>query len=85
MNGRIFGIRAMECICTQTRPRLILSTKRFFGGERGGGGGGGVEGRGMESGPVLTPREKSPLQEAQRRVEPAPIHHAGQGAQHTTD
>ena len=27
---------------------------------------------------MLTPREKSPLPEAQRRVEPATLHHAGQ-------
>ena len=38
----------------------------------------------MESEPILTPREKSPLPEAQRRIEPAPLHHAGQRAQRTT-
>ena len=32
----------------------------------------------MESEPMLTPREKSPLPEAQRRIEPATLHHAGQ-------
>ena len=32
----------------------------------------------------LTPREKSPLPEAQRSVEPATLHHIGQRAQHTT-
>ena len=32
----------------------------------------------MESGPMLTPREKSPLQAAQRRVEPATLHNEGQ-------
>ena len=37
------------------------------------GGGGGVESEAM-----LTPREKSPLMEPQRRVEPATHHHAGQ-------
>ena len=54
MNVRILRVRAMECICAQTRPRFILSSK-----ELGGGGGGG----GMESEPMLTPREKSPLPE----------------------
>ena len=34
---------------------------------------------------MLTPREKSPLLEAQRRFEPTALHHAGQRAQHTTD
>ena len=29
-------------------------------------------------------KEKSPLPEAQRRVEPVTLHHAGQRAQHTT-
>ena len=33
---------------------------------------------------MLTPREKSPLPEAQRRVEPATLHHSGQRAQHTS-
>ena len=27
----IFGVRAMECICAQTRPQFILSFKRVFG------------------------------------------------------
>ena len=40
---------------------------------------------GMESELMLTPREKSPLPEAQRMIEPMTLHHAGQGAQHTTD
>ena len=40
--------------------------------------------KGMKSEPVLTPREKSPLPEAQRRVELVTLHHAGQRAQHTT-
>ena len=39
----------------------------------------------MESEPVIIPREKSPLPEAQRRIEPVMLHHAGQQAQHTTD
>ena len=39
---------------------------------------------GMESEPMLTPREKSPLPEAQRRVEPATVGHPGLQAQHTT-
>ena len=40
---------------------------------------------GMESEPMLTPRKKSPLLEAQRRVKPATLHLAGQRAQHTTN
>ena len=43
----------------------------------------------MESEPMLTPREKSPLPEkkklSQRRIEPTTLHHAGRWAQHTTD
>ena len=49
MNVRIFWVRAMKCMCTQTRPRFILSSERGFGG--------------MEFEPMLTPREKSPLPE----------------------
>ena len=37
--------------------------------------------KGMESEPMSTPREKSPLPEAQGRVEPAMLHHTGQQAQ----
>ena len=40
---------------------------------------------GMESEPILTPREKSPLPEAQKRVEPVMLHHAGQQAKHTAN
>ena len=40
---------------------------------------------GMESEPMLTPREKFPLLDVQRRIEPTTLHHAGQRAQHTTD
>ena len=49
MNVRIFWVRAMKCMCSQTRPRFILSSERAFGG--------------MEFEPMLTPREKSPLPE----------------------
>ena len=41
----------------------------------------------MESEPMLTPRQKSPLLEKnspQRRIEPTTLHQAGQPAQHTT-
>ena len=40
--------------------------------------------KGMESEPMLTPREKSPLLEVQSRMEPVMLHHAGQQAQHNT-
>ena len=49
MNVRIFWVRAMKCMCAQTRPRFILSSERVFGG--------------MEFEPMLTLREKSPLLE----------------------
>ena len=49
MNVRIFWVRAMKCMCAQTRPRFILSSERVLGG--------------MEFEPMLTPREKSPLLE----------------------
>ena len=39
---------------------------------------------GMESGPMLTPGEKSPRPEAQK-FKPAMLHHAGQQAKHATD
>ena len=59
-------------MCAQTRLDLgLYSHLREFWG--------------MESEPMLTPREKSPLLEAQRRVETATLHHAGQPAQRTTD
>ena len=49
MNIRILSVRVMECICAQDRPQFILSSERVFWG--------------MESEPILTPREKSPLLE----------------------
>ena len=49
MNVRIFWVRAMKCMCAQTRPRFILSSERVLGG--------------MEFEPMLTPRENSPLPE----------------------
>ena len=51
--------------------RLYSHPKQFF--------------EGMESEPMLTPREKSPLQEAQRRIKPPTLHHAGQQTQHIYD
>ena len=39
----------------------------------------------MESEPMLTPREKSPLPEAQRKIKRMTLHHSGQQAQGTTD
>ena len=41
----------------------------------------------MESEPMLTPQEKSPLPEnsPQRRFEPTTLHQAGQRAQHITN
>ena len=31
MNVRIFLVRAIKCMCAQTRPRFILSSERVFG------------------------------------------------------
>ena len=66
MNVRIFWVRAMKCMCAQTRPRFILSSKGVFGG--------------MEFEPMLTPREKSPLPENVPRGGSNP-RHRGQRAQ----
>ena len=48
MNVRIFPVHAMECMCGQVRTWFILSSKSLGG---------------MESEPMFTPREKSPLLE----------------------
>ena len=49
MNTKIFLVPAMECMCAQTRSRFIPLIRKSFGG--------------MESGPMFTPKEKSPLPE----------------------
>ena len=61
MNVRIFWVRAMKCMCAQTKPRFILSSERVLGG--------------MEFEPMLTPREKIPStgKFPQRRIEPATL------------
>ena len=51
--------------------------KKVWWGVGGGGGG--------ESEHISTPKGKSPLLEAARRMEPTRLHYAGQPAQHTTD
>ena len=63
----------MECMCAKTRSRFILSSEKSFWG--------------VESGPMLTPREKSPLLEinSPQRMESTTLHPAGQQAQHTTN
>ena len=66
MNVRIFWVRAMKCMCAQTRPRFILSSKAVFGG--------------MEFELMLTPREKSPVPENVPRGGSNP-RHCGQRAQ----
>ena len=53
MNVGIFWVRAMKCMCAQTRPRFILSSEGVL--------------EGMEFEPILTPRQKSPLPENVRR------------------
>ena len=63
----------MECMYAQTRPRLILPSKRFGGG----GGGAGRWGGGVtESEPELTPREKFPLPEKKLSPEEYRTHDA---------
>ena len=62
----------MEWMYAQTRPRFILSSERVF----------------REWSPNLELcylQGKSHLPEAQTRVEPAMLHHAGQRALHTAD
>ena len=61
MNIRIFWVRAMKCMCAQTRPRFILSSEGVFGG--------------MEFEPMLTPRGKIPSTGKcpQKRIEPATL------------
>ena len=61
MNVRIFWVRAMKCMCAQTRPQSILSSERVFWG--------------MEFEAMLTPREKIPCtgKFPQRRIEPATL------------
>ena len=66
----VFLVHVMECMNTQIRPRSVLSSERVFG---------------EWSQNPQTPGEKSPLLEAQRRVEPATLHYAGQRTQRTTD
>ena len=66
MNVRIFWVRAMKCMCAQTRPRFILSSEGVFGG--------------MEFEPMLTPREKFPPPENVPRGGSNPWH-CGQRAQ----
>ena len=68
----------MECTCAKTRPRFILSFERVSGGWGGEGG--------IESEPMLTSREKSPLLEEnspQKRIESTRLRQQGQRAQHT--
>ena len=60
-------------VCLDETSVYTLIQKSFFGGG------------GKDSEPMLTPREKSSLQEAQMMVEPSTLHYAGQRAQHTTD
>ena len=68
MNVRIFWVHAMERLCTQTRPRFIVSSESCWR---------------VESEPMLTPRKKSHLLEAQKRIRPTTPHQAGQRAKHT--
>ena len=50
------SIHAIGCVCAQTRPQVYTLIRKSLGG--------------MESETMLTPREKSPLPDAQKRIEP---------------
>ena len=56
MNVRIFRVRPVDCMCTQTRPRSILSSERVL-----------VKGVRTH----VNSKGKTPLPEAQKRFEPA--------------
>ena len=73
----------MECMCAQTRPRFLLSSKRVWGevGGVGGGGGNGVRTHVNSKGKNPLYRKKSP----QRGIEPTSLHQAGQRAELTTN
>ena len=61
MNVGIFWVRAMKCMCAQTRPWFILSSERVFWG--------------MEFEPMWAPREKSPEEDWTRAaVDSEPKH-----------
>ena len=73
MSVRIFWVCAMDCMCTQTRPQFILSSK-------------GVLGEWSKNPCKL--QGKNPLywkNSLQRRIEPTTLRQAGQRAQHTTN
>ena len=78
MSGSFESVRWNACVHTSVYT-LIRKIFFFFFFWKGGGGGG------IKSETIFTPREKSPLPEAQRRFEPATLHLAGQRAQHTTE
>ena len=69
MTVRISWVRAMKCVCAQTRPRFILSSERDFFGN-------GVRTHVNSKGKIPS-TGKFP----QRRIEPATLHYAGQRAQ----
>ena len=58
----LLKVHAIECMCAQTRPRFIFSSERVLGV--------------MESEPMLTPREKSPLPEKKFPPEEGRTHDA---------
>ena len=70
MSGSFESVRWNACVHRLPDLSLYSHPKEFLG-------------NGVRT--MLTPREKSPLLEAQRRVKPATLYHAGQRAQHTTD
>ena len=73
MNIKIFWVRAMECMCAQTRPLFTFSSERV------------LEERSQNPCQL---QGKNPLYKKnppQRRIEPTKLHQAGQRAQHTTN
>ena len=71
---RIFGVRAMGCMCAQTRLQFTLPSKNFFGEWS-------QKTHVNSKGKNALYRKKIP----QRRIEPKTLHQAGQGAQHITN
>ena len=69
MSGSVESVRGNACVHRLDRS-LYSHPKEFFGNEVG---------------THVNSKGKIPSTEAQRRMEPTTLHHAGQPAQHTTN
>ena len=75
MNVRIFWVRAMKCMCAQTRPRFILSSERILGGS---GVWTHVNSKGKKSPlPESFPRGGSNLRRCRQRAQTLPTSYSG--------